>query len=317
MAFLIIMNLDLRLLECFVAAVDDAHYAPAAQRLGMAPARLRRSIRRLEASLDAQLLVPRKQRVTLTPAGTTLLEQARRLLVQADTAKRAVRRVASGTITKLKLGVVPWSAMQILPQAIHTFRKQCPGVKVRIDEQLSQTQVEALQSAQLDLGIINCGLVDTDGLELRSIERTRLVAAVPSRWPVAARGHMRLAELAELPLVLMPHNWLPNYYAALKDACRKAGFKPKVAQEVRQSSTLFNLVANEFGVGLVQDATRHLSVDGVTLVEITDLPDAFSAEIALAWMPGMVSAPLQTLIDLLLQEAAAAVPEPLRLAANG
>lgn len=303
------MDLDLRQLERFVAVAEELHYRRAAQRLGMAQPPLSQSILRLEEALKVQLFARNNRRVALTPAGAALLDEARRLLAQAETAQRIVRQTATGQIARLRVGFVPWSVMRILPRALHEFRRKWPGVEVRLDEQMSKSQVEALREARLDLGILNRSIVSLDGLEVRTIERTRLVAAMPSRWPIARRKSVKLAELAEFPFVLFPEHWVPNYYASFAGACRQAGFEPKVAQQVGQPYTMFNLVANGFGIGLVQDSARHMKVVGVKLVPVEDLPDRFWTEIALAWMPKSLAPPHKALIELLEKQARLAAPK--------
>jgi len=188
-----------------------------------------------------------------------------------------------------------------LPRSLLEFRKHWPQVKVRIDEQMSRSQVAALREGTLDLGILNRNLVETRGLELHTLERTHLVAAVPSHWPISKSQQVRLKELATYPFLLFPNHWVPNYNAVFKDACRQAGFSPKVAQYVGQPYTLFNLVANGLGVGLVQDTARHLKMDGVTFLDISDLAKPFKSEIALAHLKQPLSPPIAALKEILLQ----------------
>lgn len=296
--------MELRHLRHFVAVAEELHFGRAAARLGMAQPPLSQSLMRLETSLGTALIDRRHYHVTLTPAGQALLKEARPLLAQAALAQQAVQRAAAGVLPHLRVAFVPMMLMRILPQAISQFRRAWPGVQVQLHERNSRNTVEHLRNGSIDLGLVVRNLVDTEGLEVRTIERTRVVAAVPSQWPLGQRKSVRLAELADCSFVLFPQQMANDFYTAFEATCRNAGFTPDISQQVNQAYTMFNLVANGLGVGLVQESARGMRVEGVSLVDIEDLPDSFITEVSLAWMPSTVSPPLYAMIAILEQVSA-------------
>jgi DNA-binding transcriptional LysR family regulator len=82
-------DLEIRLLRYFVTVAEELHFSRAAQRLFVAQQALSRDIRRLEDRLGVRLLDRTTRRVTLTPAGGTLLTRARELLAHFDATVRA------------------------------------------------------------------------------------------------------------------------------------------------------------------------------------------------------------------------------------
>ena len=296
------LSMDLRHLRHFVAVAEELHFARAAQRLGMAQPPLSQSIMRLEAALGVKLLERSNRKVTLTQAGAALLGEARRMLAQADLTERLVKRVAAGDLTRLRIGFVPMLAMAVLMQAVRTFQARWSGVDVHLSERTSAAQVDALRSGSLDLGVvIRSAVTDPDELELMTIERSSLIAAVPSGWPLAKRRRLRLADFARQPLVMFPQQTTQNFFAAFEAACRQAGFTPNVAQQAAQPYTMLNLVANEFGIGFVPQGARALRIEGVAYVPVDDLPESLANEAALAWMPKMLSPTLRAMIDIFAQ----------------
>jgi DNA-binding transcriptional LysR family regulator len=291
--------MELRHLRHFVAVAEELHYGRAATRLGMAQPPLSQSIMRLETSLGATLLDRSTYQVTLTAAGQALLKEARILLAQAALAEKAVERAAAGVLPHLRLAFVPMSLMRVLPEAIRQFRRAWPGVQVQLVERASRHTAESLRNGSIDLGLVVPSLLDRDGLELRTIERTRVVAAIPSKWPLGKRKSVRLAELADCSFILFPQQMMKHFYSVFESTCRIAGFTPDISQQVNQAYTMFNLVANGLGVGLVQESARGMQVAGVTLVDVEDMPDSFITEVAIAWMPNTISPPLYAMIGLL------------------
>src|ERR1700761_9580862 len=98
--------MELRHLEAFVAVADELHFSRAADRLQMAQSPLSQRIRTLEAELGGRLFERTSRRVRLTPAGESVLAEARATLRAADATTRAARRIREGETGLLRLGFV-------------------------------------------------------------------------------------------------------------------------------------------------------------------------------------------------------------------
>jgi DNA-binding transcriptional LysR family regulator len=288
--------MELRHLRHFLAVAEELHFARAAKKLGMAQPPLSQSVMRLEKSLGTKLLDRSSRGVQLTAAGKALVAEAREVLARADLAERLVQRVASGELARVSIGFVPMSATLTLPRAVRAFQRDWPNVEVQLHERTSAAQVDALHNGSLDLGILVRDLVGTTGLQLRPIERYSYVAAVPASWPLAGRSSLHLSDLAGFPLVLFPQQLAPNFFIDFEAACRRAGFTPRIQQQVAQPYTMFTLVVEQLGIGIVQDTARHLKIDGITFVPIRDMPASLSHEVALAWVPRSMPPALRDMI---------------------
>lgn len=89
-------QMKLRHLRYFVAVAEELNFTHAAERLGINQPPLSLQIRQLKKELDTQLFRRRPQGVELTDAGKLMLEEARVILAQVETAKTDVRRRARG-----------------------------------------------------------------------------------------------------------------------------------------------------------------------------------------------------------------------------
>ena len=274
--------MELRHLRHFVAVAEELHFGRAARRLRMAQPPLSQSIMRLEESLGAKLLDRSSRQVQLTAAGAALLAEARTILERSDAAELAVKRAASATSTVVRLGFVPLSSTPALPRAVREFRTRWPRVEVELHELASTAQLRKLRSGNLDLGLI-VGDEEPSGLQSERLGRYGPVAVVPEHWPLARRRGLRIADLKGVPLVLFPQQLKGAYFAELSGACRRAGFVPNVSQRVGQPYTMLSLVAQEFGIGFVPAAARHLPVGGVAFVPMLDLPDSFETHVHMVW----------------------------------
>ncbi len=139
--------IDLRLLRQFVAVAEELHFRRAARRLAMSQPPLTAAIQRLEAEIGATLLERGNRAVALTPAGATLLEEARALLRQADHAVLAARDAAAGRLGIVRLGYVGSAMYGRLPATIRSLRRHHPGLRLELREATTAAQVAALHAA--------------------------------------------------------------------------------------------------------------------------------------------------------------------------
>src|SRR5215218_302924 len=100
-------HMELRHLRYFVAVAEELHFRRAAERLHVAQPAVSEQVRKLEAELGVRLLNRNHRGVALTDAGAAMLDEARRVLVQADVAQRAARAANERAIGRLRIGYLP------------------------------------------------------------------------------------------------------------------------------------------------------------------------------------------------------------------
>ena len=116
------MPLELRQLRYFVTVAEELHFGRAALRLHMTQPPLSQTIMALEELLGAPLFIRTRREVRLTPAGTALLPEARRLLAQAQELPALVRRAAQGEAGRLALAFVSSADYSVLPPLLRAYQ---------------------------------------------------------------------------------------------------------------------------------------------------------------------------------------------------
>ena len=180
------MNVDLRHLRYFLAVAEELHFGHAAERLHMAQPPLSQQIRRLEEEIGHPLFLGTSRSVSLTPAGKSLLERARRTLRRVDDDLDAVRSVARGEVGILKVGFVGSAMLTKLPSILSKYRNLYPQVRLHLDEYHSSQMLEGLRDGAVDVGLArDAGHVADMHVERAFVEP--LPAAVPKKHPLAKR----------------------------------------------------------------------------------------------------------------------------------
>ncbi|HEU4721484.1 MAG TPA: LysR substrate-binding domain-containing protein [Gemmatimonadaceae bacterium] len=253
---------DLRLLRYFVAVAEELHFGRAAGRLHVAQPGLSHQIKVLERLVGVRLLERTSRQVRLTPAGSLLLAESRRLLAEAERAIDRVRRTGRGEIGRLTVAAIGSATYDVVPRLLRAHRKRYPDVELVLREMSTPAQVHALRGGEIDVGLLRLP-ADTSDLVAHTVREDRMALMLPETHPLARKARIPLRALAREPLILFPAAPRPSWADTVIAACRESGFEPVVAQEAMESATVVSFVAAGVGVALVPEGLKVLARPGV------------------------------------------------------
>ena len=136
--------MELRHLKYFIAVAEELHFARAARRVHIAQPSLSKQIQQLEQELGFPLFYRTKQRVELLDAGHVFLDEAQRLLRQAEGAIHAAGRAHAGQSGRLVVGFSPSAAAEVLPRILRKYRPRYPDVIIELSEITTRRSTELL-----------------------------------------------------------------------------------------------------------------------------------------------------------------------------
>ena len=193
--------MELRQLRYFVAVADELHFRRAAERLGVAQPALSQSILKLETKLGVTLFTRSTRSVGLTEAGQILLEEARRVLAEADSLSARARALAEGSTGKLTIGYGPHVRLTAA-QLIGSFATTHPMVDVSHRQQYGRNLILELQGRQIDIALV-LEQPSPSGLRFEPLVDISLIALVAPPHPLADRETIKFSDLEpfSLPLV--------------------------------------------------------------------------------------------------------------------
>ncbi|MBL8515392.1 MAG: LysR family transcriptional regulator [Betaproteobacteria bacterium] len=273
-------RLTLRHLRYYAAVASELNFRRAAERLGVSQPPLSRQIQELEDIVGLPLLERDTRRVALTAAGAELLDESRKLLLQADGMVETIRQrhVKSLPAFATSLTVTAAQAKQfrvLLAKRFgpHGFTLAIGQRSPQIAEDLREGRLAAaLVSQPVALGacVFEHAFVDP------------LLAALPAGHAAAKKRTVRLKDLAGLPIFWWPRNFNPAYYDLLKQVLKASGLKPKfINVELAQLLTL-ERIANGEGFTLINRSRDRTTVPGLAYRPLEGA-DALAIEVVLAW----------------------------------
>lgn len=290
------MNLpELRLIRYFVAVAEELHFGRAAARLHVAQPGLSQQIMALERRLGVRLLERTSRQVRLTPAGSLLLGEGRRLLADAERAVDRVRRTGRGEMGRVTLAAIGSATYDIVPRLLRAHRTRSPDVELVLREMSTPAQVQALRSGEIDVGLLRVPADVTD-LVAHTVREDRMAVMLPESHPLARRRRIPIRALAREPLILFPAMPRPSWADTVVAACRESGFEPLVAQDAMESATVVSFVAAGVGIALVPEGLKVLARPGVAFRLAA--PPAPVTHLAAVHRPGDLAPAVARLMEL-------------------
>jgi DNA-binding transcriptional LysR family regulator len=163
-----------------------------------------------------------------------------------------------------------------LTSAIKAFQIGFPHVLLTLHEMTSLDQVNGLHYRTLDAGILRRADVPVPaGILVEEWYRAPLVAAMASDHPLTKKRPIRIRDLQDEPLIMYPRESGIGLYWQVLRLCASAGFRPRIAREVLELTTIIGLVDAGEGIAIVPADTKFIHLEGVVYVPIRD-KDAFS-----------------------------------------
>lgn len=296
--------MNLQDLKYLLAIAKHRHFGRAAEACNVGQATLSGQIRKLEQSLGVTLLERTNKRVSFTPVGNQVLDQARAALERTNEIESIAMAARDPLVGPLRLGVIPTLAPYLMPLILRPLRKKYPGLTLDLWEDQTHALIEGLRSRRLDAAILAtpCTAPETTEIELF---REPLLAAVPPDHQLA--GNIALAEgtLGSDLLVLAEGHCLANQALETCGASLFPQRNPRNAMHAGSLETLVHLVAAGYGTTLIPAlAADSLSRLGIVIIPFLHKP---FRTIRLASRPGF---PRPQALRALEKVIKAAVPNP-------
>lgn len=215
-------------LRTFVAVVEEGGLSAAARRLHISQPSLSQTIQALEKELDVKLLTRSSSGVAPTPAGMTLLGEARAVIARYDHAISAMAKHSAQVGRSLRVGVPLELPAQPLSGALASLAAAFPLTVVEVRHLSTAQQTDALSAGELDAGLVRerpiVGHLDVSIVTEEPLGV--LLAAEQADAMETADGQVRLDRLAGLQWLGFPRAGSPAWYDELTAVLRSHGIEP-------------------------------------------------------------------------------------------
>lgn len=269
-------NVDLLTLRIVRAISDAATLSGAAQQLGYSQPAVSQHLARASARLGQPLVTRVGRTVRLTEAGSILARHAITVQSALDAAGAELDDLGGLRSGTVRVAAFPTASATVVPRLLGAMAQLYPGVRLSYVEVEPPEAVDLLRRGRADVAITfaypddwsDPHVLHREDLTVVPLFDDELLIAEPTAHDPNER-RTRLDDYTEA-------DWIagcPQCRGNLLQACRAAGFSPRIAHETDNAAAVLGLVANGLGVAqvprlalssvAVPEHVRLVRVDGV------------------------------------------------------
>ncbi|MDP2762451.1 MAG: LysR substrate-binding domain-containing protein [Sideroxyarcus sp.] len=293
-------------LRFIVAVAQQRNFRRAAEKAFISQPALSLAIQKLEEELGLKLFERGKGEVTPTPVGKAIVEQAQRVLEEAERIREIAAQGKNQLIAPLHVGIIHSVGPYLLPDLIPALKKVAPRMALEVEENITANLESLLRSGKLDVIIIALPFSGT-GILTRPLydEQFEVVVSSDHRW--AARRSIKPTELpAEKVLLLDSGHCFSNQ---VEEACPELHRRGAEIQQGTSLETIRNMVASGLGITVLPASANSARYRSKLLHVIPFTKPIPARRIALAWRKSL---PRHDAIDALAQAVAQAKVSGIR-----
>lgn len=309
--------LDLKRLRVLAEVARQGSFSAAADVLYLSQSAVSQQVATLEREVGMPLLERTNGGPKLTDAGQALVNHAEAAIARLEEAEHEVSAIAGLEGGELRIASFPTASAGLLVAALSEFSGNHPNVRLSVTEAEPEESLPMLRAAEVDVALTFDYTLLAAKESDRDIDRALLLTesmhlALARDHPLAALDRVRLADLAD-------EAWLcgvrPSSCAEIvMQACREAGFEPRIAFESDEYPVLEGYVAAGLGFTLLPDLA--LSTLHPDLVIRPTEPEAPKRRIQAATRAkGARSQATEAMVEALRRRAERVAEERLPLAA--
>jgi len=237
------------------------------------------AVKKLEDELGVMLFERSRKEISLTTIGELVVQQATKVLEEAERVKEIAKHGQNQLSGQLKLGAIYSVGPYLIPELIPLLRQAAPEMPLLIEENLTANLENQLKGGVIDLAIIALPF-NIPGINTIPLYEEEFAVVVPSGHEWAKRKSIAADELNQEKVLLLSSGHC--FSNQVIKSCPSLTRKGEVLQG-NSLETIRNMVASNLGITVLPiSATGSKYQNGLTKVIPFDQPRP-KRQIALAW----------------------------------
>lgn len=189
-------------LKYIVMLAEEKHFGRAAERSNVSQPTLSVAVKKLEDELGAAIFERSKSSVYITPLGEQIIDQARRVLDQANMIKELASSGKDQLHGPVKVGAIFTIAPYLFPYMIPELKQHAQDMPLVIEEDLTENLRPKLRNGELDAIIVALPFHEPD-VVTQPIYEEEFVVLMPKDHPWTKLESITTSQLSTDNLLLL------------------------------------------------------------------------------------------------------------------
>lgn len=261
--------MEIKTLKSFVAVATCKNFSAAARELNTVQPAISRHITDLEDELGVRLFWRNTREVKITPAGESLLHDAKDILANEVAARQKAQRAALGKTGRLRIGYLGPACFTFIPNLVQTYASRYPEVEIELREMTVRQQLEAFDAGLLDVGFSRKLPKSYEkGFSVEDIYVDTLTTVIPSTHSLANLKSIRLGQLESDPFILYSRHEAAGLFDQIIHVFQKEKIVPTITSQPENMQVLLTEVAAGLGVSVVPACIEKLYTKGCVFIPL-------------------------------------------------
>ena len=257
------MQFTLKQLAYFVAAGEAGSILRASESIHVSQPSISNAIAHLEDVFQIQLFIRHHaQGMSLTTAGSQIMQQAQRLLRDAEELRSFAGKLSDQIFGSLNVGCFTPLAPIVTPELCHGFMQSHDGVEVNVSEGDQAELLGGLKKGAIDLALTYDLQLDGD-ISFSALAELKPYVLLAADHPLASEASIALESIARERFILLDLPLSDAYFMSLFDI---NNLKPNIYARTRHIEVQRALVAKGYGYSLANVRPKNQqALDGSDL----------------------------------------------------
>ncbi|MED4599799.1 LysR family transcriptional regulator [Paenibacillus validus] len=240
--------MELRHLQYIAEIVRCNNFTRAAENLNVTQPTISKMIQNLEKELNADIFVRSGRQIQLTDVGEAILQHSGPILQMFESLKTEINDLTFLNKGSIRIGLPPMAGSSFFPDVIKKFQDRYPGITMKMVEDGASKIERSIEEGLLDVGIL-LWPVDQAVFDSFPIVRDQLKVVMHPAHRLADRERIELAELELERFIFFNSHFA--MHDRIKNACRSAGFVPRIVSESSQWDLIREMVRADLGIAFL------------------------------------------------------------------
>jgi DNA-binding transcriptional LysR family regulator len=251
--------------KVFRDLVETTSFSRAAEANGITQSAVSQQVRAIERKFNVRLIERGKRAFQLTPQGKAFLAASRNILDAYEDLANSIQAHDHVIDGRIRIATVYSIGLHELPPYLRVFRRQHPGVEVKIDYCRYSEVYDSVRDGSCDLGLVAFP-ARKPGLKMTTFWRDKLVIICGPGHRLAKKKKAALRELVGEKFVAFEPD-LPTR-KEIDKRLRGRGVRIKPILEFDNIETVKRAVEIEEAVSIVPEICVRDEVRGDTLIAV-------------------------------------------------
>ncbi|MEE3102546.1 MAG: LysR family transcriptional regulator [Actinomycetota bacterium] len=238
--------MDLRQLNHLIAVAEHQSFSAAARALHTVQSNVSTHVAKVEKELGAALI----DRHTMQPTaeGRAVLERARRIRTELQAINDDIVSMRHEVAGEVRIGCIGTTGRWMASPLLGRLAERHPALRPVLVDATTTSLTPRVLDGDLDMAIVNTPVVEA-GLESEPLFDEERIIVAPADHPLADRGTIDVADLAEHPVMLTPRG--TTFRDAIDQELAAAGVRLTAAAEVDGLRLLASLAYQGYAPALL------------------------------------------------------------------